>query len=170
MAQLVVSFIGEDRPGIIDEMSQCIKAADASWAASRLCRLAGKFSGILLIEVKPGQVQALTETLKAMSKGALTLLVENGNDEETLVADTSIQVVGNDRPGIVKDIAGIFAAEGINVIELKTDVNSAPMSGTHLFEAIFKIAEKDANKREAVCSRIEALASDLMVEIKLIAH
>lgn len=168
MAQVVVTFIGDDRPGIIDRISKTVNQSGGSWAASRMCRLAGKFSGVLLIECPNGESEALSQKIQSLAEDGLTLLVESGSDEKSLPHDATIEVVGNDRPGIVKEISGLIAEQGINVLELKTDVISAPMAGTHLFEAEFRISEKDAAKREAACDQIEALASDLMVEIKII--
>jgi glycine cleavage system regulatory protein len=60
---LIVTVIGEDRPGIVDQISDVVLAAGANWEESRMARLAGKFAGILRVSVDPARAADLAAGL-----------------------------------------------------------------------------------------------------------
>ena len=66
MTSLVLTFIGEDRPGLVSLLSEQIAAFDGNWLESRMARLAGKFAGILLVSVPEANVQALSQVLRRL--------------------------------------------------------------------------------------------------------
>ena len=51
MATIILTVIGEDRPGLVSALSAPINAHGASWKRSQMSRLAGKFAGIVLVSV-----------------------------------------------------------------------------------------------------------------------
>src|SRR4051794_41970887 len=75
---LVVTVIGNDRPGIVGRLSEVVLAAGANWEESRMARLAGKFAGILRISVEPGNADSLAGGLSALPGGGLTVVVGSG--------------------------------------------------------------------------------------------
>jgi glycine cleavage system regulatory protein len=78
-----------------------------------------------------------------------------------------LALVGNDRPGIVRDITGVLARHGANVEELVTGTESAAMSGDLLFRAEAEITVPDGISLDAVRAALEAIAADLMVDVEL---
>ncbi len=67
---LVVTVIGNDRPGIVERLSEVVLGAGANWEESRMARLAGKFAGILRISVKAANADALAmlRTIKVKTR------------------------------------------------------------------------------------------------------
>src|SRR5262245_20044856 len=103
---LVLTVIGEDRPGIVEHLSQIVAAADANWEESRMSRLAGKFAGILRISVDKARADQLAQSLGALESKGLRVVVEKSEAEAAARYHTlSLELVGNDHPGIVRDIA-----------------------------------------------------------------
>ena len=90
--------------------------------------------------------------------------VEDGTEEtgESL----ALEIVGQDRQGIVRAISGELARLGVNVVELATDCSQAPWSGERLFKTNAKILLPGALDADTVRGKIEAIAPDLMVELK----
>ena len=78
-----------------------------------------------------------------------------------------MSLVGNDRPGIVKEIARALAAAHVNVEELSTHISSAPMSGEALFNAKAVLKVPVDLDIDTLQSQLERLADDLIVEIAL---
>jgi glycine cleavage system regulatory protein len=76
-------------------------------------------------------------------------------------------LVGQDRPGIVREISSALAALGVNVQDLRTVVESAPMSGETLFRAEAELAPPEDVPLESIRSALENLADELMVDIQL---
>ena len=78
-----------------------------------------------------------------------------------------LDLVGQDRPGIVRDISHALAALGVSVQDLRTVVESAPMSGERLFRAHAELAPPPDVKLARVRAALEQLANELMVDFTL---
>ena len=79
----------------------------------------------------------------------------------------SLELLGADHPGIVAEISAALAAQRIGIEELSTDVREAPMAGGMLFEARAVLEAPPATSTEQLRTMLEALADELMVEIRL---
>ena len=167
VASLVVTIIGNDRPGIVERVSEVVLGAGANWEESRMARLAGKFAGILHITVARGADEALTAALRAMTSDDLTVVVESSGTVAGPTRTVRLELVGNDHPGIIRDISRVLAQGQVNIEELETGVFGTPMSGEQLFRARAQLRLPNAVTTEALRERLEALAGDLMVDITL---
>lgn len=168
---LVLTVIGPDRPGLVELLSSTIAEHGGNWLESRMARLAGKFAGIVEVQIEEGRRTALGTSLDGLSAHGLTVVVESS--EAASVEETPLlrlELVGQDRPGIVRDVSRILAERGVNVEELETSCTSAPMSGEPLFRATAALRLPAALDAGALRRSLEALANDLMVEITLGAN
>ncbi|MGI9430405.1 MAG: glycine cleavage system protein R, partial [Bythopirellula sp.] len=57
---LVLTVLGQDRPGLVDAIAQAVADHGGNWVESRMAHLAGHFAGILRVEVDADQAEALT--------------------------------------------------------------------------------------------------------------
>lgn len=168
MATFTLTCIGDDRPGLVSALSAPIQEHGASWERSQMARLAGKFAGILMVAVADEHAEALMADLTALKDVGLLVAVEQ--TDEPVVHETlrlSLELLGADHPGIVAEISASLAGQGIGIEELSTDVREAPMSGGMLFEARAVLEAPPETSTEALRSMLEALADELMVEIRL---
>jgi glycine cleavage system regulatory protein len=163
---LVLTVIGADRPGIVEQLSDQVLAAGANWEESTMARLAGKFAGLLRVSVDGDRADRLAAALRALSSGDLTIVVERSGEVDAgrFVALT-IEIIGSDRPGIVRDIAHVLAQNGINIEELETEVTSAAMSGEMLFRARARVRLPEGRSIGEIREILEALADNLMVDL-----
>ena len=163
---LVVTIISPDRPGLVDLVSKTLVRHDANWESSRLVRLGGRFAGVLLASVDPARADALETDLVKLGDGGLKVTVDRAEDDvETDGRHLVIELVGQDRAGIVQDISAALASRHINVEELHTECEDAPMGGGQLFRLRAELrAAVDLNTEE-LRETLEGLASDLMVDI-----
>ena len=164
---LVVTVIGDDRPGIVERLSDVALAAGANWEESRMARLAGKFAGILRVSVAASNAAALASGLRALTSDGLTIVVESSAETTDTFRTVRFELVGNDHPGIIRDIAKLLAQHQINIEELETGVSGAPMTGEQLFRARVQLRLPAAVTTEWLRSRLEALAGELMVDVAL---
>ena len=162
---LVLTVIGDDRPRIVEALADQVLAVGANWEESRMARLAGKFAGLLRVSVDGDRAAELARRLTAL-QGGLTVVVEQTGDAP---ADDGralrIELVGNDHPGIVRDISRALAAQQINIEELETDVTSAPMTGELLFRARAHVRVPSSVTLDSLRDQLEALAGELMVDL-----
>ena len=167
MAHFVLTVIGDDRPGLVAELSAPITAHGASWERSQMSHLGGKFAGILLLEVAADRADALTRELAAL-EGLEVLLERTGGDQRVEAPVTfTLDLLGDDRPGIVAEISAALAERGVSIEELETGVRDAPMAGGTLFEAHALLAAPADLPAEELNAALEALADELMVDLEL---
>ena len=165
---LVVTVIGNDRPGIVERLSEVVLTAGANWEESRMARLAGKFAGILRISVAAANADALASVLRALTSDGLTIVVESSAEARAETFRTvRLELVGNDHPGIIRDISKVLAQHQVNIEELETGVSGAPMSGEQLFRARAHLRLPAAVTTDWLRERLEALAGELMVDVTL---
>ena len=78
MIPLVLTFVGDDRPGLVNAIAQTIAASGATWLESRSAELAGKFAGILLANVPETNLADLEASLRRLEAGGLRVTIERG--------------------------------------------------------------------------------------------
>ena len=168
MASILLTVIGDDRPGLVSDLSAPINAHGAGWERSQMSRLAGKFAGIVLVAVADERLDALVADLTALKAQGLQVTVERTDEP---VAHESmrlhLELLGADHPGIVAEISASLAARNVSIEELSTDVREAPMAGGTLFEARAVLNAPPTTSTEELRSMLEGLADELMVEIRL---
>lgn len=166
---IVLTVISDDRPGIVESLSQTLAAHGGNWVESSMLSLAGKFAGILMATVPDDQAQALIADLQALAASGLQIVVERTDSMSRPpgAREFSIELVGQDRPGIVRDITRILSRQHINVEELETECQDASMSGESLFIANARILVPAEASLEKLQDELEDLANELMVDIKL---
>ena len=168
---LVLTVIGADRPGIVEQLSDQVLAAGANWEESRMARLAGKFAGVLRVSVDAERANRLADDLRALATSDLTVVIERGTDVDVKgLRALAIEIVGHDRRGIVRDIAHVLARRGVNIDELETEVTSAAMSGEPTFHARAHVRLPETTSIDDVRADLEAMADNLMVDIELDEH
>lgn len=167
MATLVITVIGDDRPGLVSSLADVVAEHEGSWARSQLAQLAGKFAGIVTVDVPDANAAALTEAVGGL-EGLDTTVQTAGGD--TSAGDQGgetfhLDLAGHDHPGIVKQITGVLARQKVSVETLDTRVVPAPQAGGDLFEAraVFR-APADADLA-GVKRALEELAQELQVDV-----
>jgi glycine cleavage system regulatory protein len=163
---LVLTVLGDDKPGIVEQLSDQILAAGANWEESRMARLAGKFAGLLRVSVEANRADALAASLMTLDAAGLTVVVEPSGDSQAGVFRTlRLELLGNDHPGIIRDISRALAHHQVNIEELETSVTSAPMSGEALFRARALLRIPSTVTVDSLVDVLEALAGELMVDL-----
>lgn len=167
---LVLTIIGDDKPGLVERLSETISRHSGNWLESNMSHLAGKFAGILRVSVEDANADALLQDLQRLSS-ILKLVVEKVSADAPVQSQRTLRLtlVGNDRPGIVKEISRALASQQVNVEELSSYISTAPMSGEALFNAHAVLKVPVQLDVAVLQSQLEQLADDLIVEISLAA-
>lgn len=171
MHDLVVTLIGPDCPGLVEAVAAAVAAHGGNWLESRMTRLAGRFAGILRAELPADRVADALRALSALEARGLKIVADAAArvepPREAPPLRMRLELLGVDRPGIVREVSLLLAKNGVNVEELATDWVSAPMSGEMLFEARATVAVPATTDLAGLRKALERTASDLMVDVKL---
>ena len=169
MSSLVLTLIGEDRPGLVSSLSQRVTACGANWLDSRMSSLAGKFAGLLLLEVPEARADELIASLRELEQQGLQHVIQRGSGSAPVPDGRvlKLELTGQDRPGIVREISETFAQRGASIEEMETAFFSGSFSGEDMFEMRARIRAPMSVADAALRQAIENLSHSLMVEISL---
>lgn len=165
---IVLTVIGDDRPGIVESLSRTLTDHQGNWIESSMSRMAGQFAGILLASVPDAEVAPCLQALERLEESGLTIISHATimAPEEEAARVWRLELVGHDQPGIVRDITGVLARHGVNVEELETHVESASMAGGDLFRARAVLRVPESTEVTAMLEDIEDISHDLMVDMQ----
>ena len=171
MISLVLTFVGDDRPGLVSAVSEKIAACGATWLESRSARLAGKFAGILLVNVPEARATELRSSLRLLETTGLHLTVEQGAagaDAQPQGRLLKLDLIGNERPGIVRDVTSALTGLGVNIEEFASNLESAPFTGVDMFRARARLRSPNRLSIEELRKALERLAGEIMVDLAII--
>ena len=162
-----MTLIGPDRTGLVESVARAVAEHDGNWLESRMCRLGGEFAGILRIEIPSGKKSPLLAALEDLQENGLQIIIRDGQPASTSTSgqQTKLEIVGSDRPGIVRDITSALARANVNVEEFSSEVSSAPMYGETLFKASARLQLPEGCNLAALKKDLEKIAADLQVDV-----
>tara|TARA_Y100000780_G_scaffold119059_1_gene107394 strand:- start:4037 stop:4552 length:516 start_codon:yes stop_codon:yes gene_type:complete len=164
---LVITVISADKPGLVESLAQTINRHGGNWLESRMARMAGQFAGILRVDVGNEQLDALRVDLEELSHLGINVQVAiSGQADEPVQSALILNLVGNDRAGIVHEVSRVLASHGVNVESLETECVPAPMSADMLFKAEARLGVYPQTDLDALRDALENLTDDLMVELR----
>jgi glycine cleavage system regulatory protein len=166
---LVMTVIGRDRPGLVESVANLVTNHAGNWLESRMSHLGGQFAGILRVEIPEGQLNAFTAAIPTLEAQGLSVLVQPDPAEPGVhpVRLTTIEIIGQDRPGIVQQISRTLTAHGVNVEELETECSSAAMTGETLFKARATLGIPASCNTSELRTELEKIAAELIVDVSL---
>ncbi|MCZ6674833.1 MAG: glycine cleavage system protein R [Verrucomicrobia bacterium] len=166
---LVITFMGNDQPGLIESIATVIASERGNWLESRMCHLGGQFAGVLRVAIEDERESALMKSLLALQESGLSITVKSDpvNVKSVRRSLVTLDLLGSDQVGIVSRISGLLARLGVNVEDLQTELTTAPMSAELLFKAHGLLKLPENLEPEALKDELEGIASDLMVDLRL---
>jgi glycine cleavage system transcriptional repressor len=133
---LVLTAVGPDRPGLVNEISSLVLAAGANLEDSRMAILGGEFALLMLVsgeEAKMHDVEARSAHLG--ERLGLRVITKHTTPQQVPndFLPHRFRVTGVDRPGIVQRVTAVLAGRGVNVASLESRLEFAAESGTPMF-------------------------------------
>lgn len=169
MTTLVLTVVGDDRAGLVAAVADVVGDHGGNWENSQLAELSGAFAGIIQVSVAAGRADELRAALTQLD-GLLTVAVHSGAGAVTDAAATrplTLQVIGNDHPGIVRDISSVLRAHDVSIDRMTTRTREAAMYGGHLFEATVEARIPASVDLDILTSELEQLATEIQVDVTL---
>lgn len=166
-SHLILTFVADDRPGLVDALSQAIGDTGGNWLESKTVRMAEKFAGIMRVEMPDDKsAEALKARLSALQSVGIDVTTSDARDAPKATGSPLvIDLVGPDHPGIVRDITHCLASHGASIETMETDITDAPMGGGVLFHAHIEVRSPAGLDEEALRGELEQLATALMVDL-----
>jgi glycine cleavage system regulatory protein/folate-dependent phosphoribosylglycinamide formyltransferase PurN len=166
---LVVTVVGRDKPGLVRHLSDCMHGFSVNWADSRMTHFAGQFAGVVHFQVSPEHADAFIDALHKLESAGLQVKVAR-NDAAPIAAGKrmlKLELVGPDRPGIVRQLSASLAERGVSIEDLHTEIVSKVETEHHVFKVRALLVVPQALSDDTLRSMLEALASELMLDAAL---
>lgn len=165
----VITFIADDRPGLIERLAAVVGDHGGNWLESRMANLAGKFAGIVRVALPAVRAAEFDRAARGLQAVGLTVAIEELQPQPAAGAERPyrLDILGHDRPGIVREFSSALARRGINVYDMRSDITSAPMSGDPLFTASAEIDVPRDLDLDELRARLESIADELLIEYTL---
>lgn len=167
MTTLVLTVVGADRAGLVAAVADVVDAYGGNWENSQLAELAGAFAGIIEVSIGEDRVDELRAALSRLD-GLLTIAAHASgavNEDAAEPRRLAFGVLGNDHPGIVREITSTLSAHGLSIDRMSTQTRDAAMAGGRLFEATIVARVPASVDVDAVQSALERLAAEIQVDV-----
>jgi len=165
ITRVVLSITGSDRPGLTSALAEAVLAAGGNWQEGHLSRLGGLYVGSVLVEIEPDQLSLLEARVQEIDAVGLAVSVLVAGDEPAAAqAALLFELVGQDRPGIIREVSAVLARLGANIESLSSGEERGAWGGERLFRAEVRVTLPDAVSPEDAQAALEAISSDIMVD------
>ncbi len=163
---LVITILGEDKPGLVESISTVLNESEGNWTDSRMVHLAGKFAGLLQITLAEEKAEEFKSKLDALQSDQLNIAIETAsNNYQEPDRTIKVELLGQDRPGIIRDITRELAKLHVNIEELDSEIRQASMSGETLFYANLKLGLPNDVSSDVVRDMLEEMSDPFMVDV-----
>lgn len=165
---VILTVVGSDRPGLTQALADAVMAAGGNWLESHLAKLGGKYVGSVLVELPDDRVPALKAAAHGIDALGLSVAMLDAAEDGARAGEAlRLELVGQDRPGIVREVTGVLAGLGINIEELETSVENGSWSGARLFRAAAQLLVPDGLSPDEVRDALERISGEIMVDFSL---
>lgn len=169
--RLVLTMGGRDRVGVVKMLSNVVFRNHGNLEQSRMARLGGEFTGILLVTVEDEHLDRLMEDLSNLDKLGLKVFARHVDDEalEGLRGHVpyEVKVKGADHEGILSNVADKFAEAGVNIAELTTAVTHAPVTGAALFTMTAIVSAPPDKTIKVLRNQLAQVADEMGVDVEV---
>jgi glycine cleavage system regulatory protein len=166
--KVIMTVVGSDRPGLTRAIADAVYAAGGNWLESHLSRLGGKYVGSVLVEVPEERLEDLERTARQIDAYGIKVdIIESAKTDERSGELLTMEIVGQDRPGIVREVTTVLAGLDVNIEDFFTAVEGGAWSGVAMFRAKVKMLIPITLSTDKVRHALEAISGEVMVDFDI---
>ncbi|MBF0529265.1 MAG: ACT domain-containing protein [Deltaproteobacteria bacterium] len=168
----ILFVVGQDRPGIVDDVTSALFESGANLLDSRMATLGGCFSIMVLFSCQEETLTAVKTGIDKLKTLGFEISLHNAHDPEAVARHAEIplklEVVAMDHPGIVHKVVRVLRRHGVNIESLNTQVNRAPLSGAPLFDLILEAGVPVGQSISKLKQELATLADEMNLDLNFI--
>lgn len=163
LKQLIVTLIGDDKTGLIKNLSSVVAEHKGNWLASNMSELAGQFAGILQISVDDEHYRDLCEALSLIP--GLTINFAEGKNQTIWEQSPTLIIQDHDRPGIINEISAVLTAHNIELKAITTHCKDLWQSSDNYFYAKLKLGLPDTFNANQFNLDVQAISPSMTSQL-----
>jgi glycine cleavage system transcriptional repressor len=173
IARFVLTSIGADRPGLVDEVTRFILERGGNLEDSRMVNLHGQFAMVMLVagdEAATGRLEAdLGELERAAGIRAELTAAAGRSPVASAAIPYRLNTTAMDHPGLVQSVAHVLGQLGVNIESADTALKPAPMTGAPLFAMELVVSVPATTRVSELRERLAEVCDDLNIDWQLTA-
>ena len=126
MQNVIITLVGKDQPGLVETIATFVYQANGNWLASNLSKMAGQFAGIVQVQLSSEKIKEVEAKISELEYLQCVIKVDDSVHSNEQLSQISVDVMGNDKPGIVQEISAALAQSGASVVKMQTSCEPAP--------------------------------------------
>ena len=167
----MLSAIGADRPGLVEEVAEFVFARGGSIADSRMANLRGQFAIVMLISGTQDAIERLAAELDTFcaQTGIQAQLTPAGAPDAETVPRLPYRLTGRalDQSGLVHQVAHLLRGFGVNIESMDTTLEAAPVTGAPVFAMDLVIAVPSDTPVHGLREELARLCDSLNIDWQL---
>jgi len=170
MAQLIITAVGPDRPGIVGELTSLLHQRGGNIVDSRMVNLRGQFAVLILLEVPEASAAALAGELPQSGRSMglnVSITPQDAPAKPAQGLPFRLKTYSLDQPGIVARISSLLRSHGVNIEELSATQESAPFAGSPLFVTQIRLTIPPSVAVRKLRTELETLCNELNCDVDL---
>ncbi len=170
---VVLTTIGEDRPGLVDEVARFVFERGGNVEDSRMVNLHGQFTIMMLVAGDDMAMGRLQDGLSVLKRDSRLHAELHGADFEAHAAGDALpyrlSASAIDQPGLVQPLAHLLAGHGVNIESMQTTLAEAPITGAPVFAMELIVSVPRATPIGELRAALARLCDDLNLDWQLAA-
>jgi glycine cleavage system transcriptional repressor len=170
---VVLTTIGEDRPGLVDEVSRFVFERGGNIEDSRMVNLHGQFTIMMLVAGDDTAMGRLQDGLSVLKRESRLHAELHGADIEAHPAAEALpyrlSATAIDQPGLVQPLAHLLAEHGVNIESMQTTLAEAPITGAPVFAMELVVSVPRATPVGELRAALSGLCDSLNLDWQLAA-
>jgi glycine cleavage system transcriptional repressor len=167
----VLTAIGDDRPGLVEEVSEFVFARGGSIEDSRMANLQGQFAIVMLIAGADAAIDRIAAELDELGETAAiqARLTEAPTPDGAASPRLPYRLTGRalDQPGLVHEVANVLRTLDVNIESMETTLEAAPVTGAPVFAMDLVIAVPTATPVQKLRSEVARACDSLNIDWNL---
>lgn len=163
---VILTVVGSDRPGLTKALADAVYQVGGNWLESHLSRLGGQYVGSVLVELPAQRLSDLEAAAQAIDATGLSVAISPSVAPATDRAGDvlAIEIVGQDRPGIVREVTTVLAGLHVNIEGFSSEIEGSAWSGSPLFRGRAEILLPPGLSIDRLREALEEISGEIMVD------
>jgi len=171
MMHAILTAIGADRPGLVDEVSEFIFQRGGNLEDSRMVNLRGQFAMMVLIGAPEQTIARLRSELWQLQQQSHLQIELRPATEATSASAQAVPyrltATAIDQPGLVHRLSHLLRSSDVNIESLETHLKPAPITGTPMFEMEIVISIPRSTSIAKLKEQVAGMCGELNIDFEL---
>ena len=121
---------------------------------------------MVLVSVPDESLIPLESALAKLAPSGLRVSIDRGAaGDEKPGRLVTLEIVGAERPGIVRDVTQALTGLGVNIEEFTSGLEGEPFTGAEMFRAHARLSVPAGLELDDLRKAVERLAAEIMVDL-----